>query len=162
MDLKGQIGEWLKSLLDEKSAYLVDVKVLLGGKKIEVFVDTDKGIDIDTCASFSRQLEKHLDGSGLVPENYMLDVSSPGMSNPLKIPRQYKKRIGRTLEVWTTEGTFIEGVLKEADDEHVVLEKQVKEKKKAKKKDTQPETETPQQFKLKYSDIKKALIQLNW
>ena len=161
-DVKEKIAQWLQPILDEKNAYLVDVKVLLGGKKVEVYVDTDTGIDIGTCAELSRHLEQFLDGGGAVPENYTLDVSSPGMTNPLKVPRQYKKRIGRTLEVWLNDGTFVEGVLKAADDNQIVIEKAGKEKKKSKKQDTSATAETPQPISIRHNDIKKALIQLNW
>jgi ribosome maturation factor RimP len=162
MEVKEQIAQWLQPQLDEKDAFLVDVKVLLGGKKLEVYVDTDKGIDILSCAELSRTIEKHLDGAGIVPENYTLDVSSPGMTNPLKVPRQYKKRIGRILEVWQNDGTFTEGILNEATDTNIVLEKVIKEKKKPKKNAPQPEPEIPAVYNIKHSDIKKALIQLNW
>jgi ribosome maturation factor RimP len=162
MEVKEQIAQWLQPHLEEKDAFLVDVKVLLGGKKLEVYVDTNNGVDILTCAEFSRVIEKHLDGTGLVPENYTLDVSSPGMTNPLKVPRQYQKRIGSILEIWLNDGTFIEGKLTDASDTNIVLQKVVKEKKKTKKKDQHPEPETPTVFTIKHSDIKKALIQLNW
>ena len=162
MELKEQIGEWLKPLLEEQNLFLVDVKTA-GKAKIEVFVDGDTGITISQCAEISRFLEKHLDGSGLVSDHYTLDVSSPGMDNPLKVPRQYKKRIGRILEIVKTDGTDIKAELIEADDEKIKLRELVKpEKKKKKGAKPQPKAEKPKEFELKYSDIKKALIQIDW
>ena len=104
------------------------------GVRIEVYVDSDTGIHIDDCAAISRFLEGHLDGSGIVPDNYILEVSSPGMSNPLMLPRQYKKRIGRILEVVKTDGTLIEARLEEADDEKIKLREVLPEKVRANKK----------------------------
>lgn len=159
-EAKEKIEEWLKPALQDETIFLVEVKVLLGGKKIEVFLDTDSGIGIDQCAAISRQLEKNLDESGIVPANYILEVSSPGMTNPLKVPRQFKKRIGRKLEVWTTDGNFVEGNLKTATNEKIEIEKDLKPVKK-KKNEILPE-EKPETVILEYKNIKKALLQLNW
>lgn len=156
--IKSKIEEWLQPLLEEKNFFLVDVKVSMG-KKIEVFVDTDEGIHIDDCALVSRFLESHLDGSGLVPENYILEVSSPGMSNPLKVPRQYKKRIGRKLEVVKTNGEKIEAQLTAADNEKINLLEIVEEKKNRKSKEAPAE---PKQYEIKYADIKRATLVFNF
>jgi ribosome maturation factor RimP len=110
MKLKQKIEDWLNPLLQGMDLYLVDVKIQ-GGKKVEIYADGDKGITIGQCTEISRFLETHLDDSGLVSENYSLDVSSPGMSNPLRIPRQYKKRIGRILEIVKTDGVALEAQL---------------------------------------------------
>ncbi len=131
-DIKEKIEGWLQPVLDEKNLFLVEIKVSLG-KKIEVYLDSDTGIHIDDCAFISRFLEKHLDEGGLVPANYILEVSSPGMSNPLRVPRQYKRRIGRVLEIVKTDGTNLEAQLLEADDEKIKL-KEVKEEPKKKRK----------------------------
>jgi ribosome maturation factor RimP len=163
MELKEQIKEWLAPLLDEQNLYLVDVK-LAGKGKVEIYADGDTGITISQCAEISRFLEKHLDGSGLVSDDYMLDVSSPGMDNPLRVPRQYKKRIGRTLQIVKADGTEVEAQLVSADEEKIVLKPIVKEVKKKKKgpKTEEKEEEAPKDFELKYSEIKKALIKIEW
>lgn len=82
--IKSKLEEWLTPILAAKDFFLVDIKLSLGGKKVEIFADSDTGIQIDECATISRKLEEHLDGSGLIPDNYTLEVSSPGMSNPLR------------------------------------------------------------------------------
>ncbi len=160
--VKQKIATWLKPLLDEKNLYLVDVRISMG-RKIEVFADSDTGITIEECALVSRLIESHLDGSGLVPDNYILEASSPGMSNALKVPRQYKKRIGRVFEIDKTDGTHITAELAEADDEKIKL-REIKEepKKKDKKKGIKKDEEEPKEYILKYSDIKKALLQFKF
>lgn len=147
-------------MLKEKDLYLVDIKQSMS-KKIEVYIDSDAGVGIDECATISRQLEKLIDGSGLLPENYILEVSSPGMSNPLKVPRQYKKRIGRVLEIVKTDGTALEGELLEAGETAIKLREIKAEKKKKDKKNLVPE-EAPKEWTLKYEEIKKALIQFKF
>ena len=132
MELKEQIGEWLNPLIEEMGLFLVDVKAA-NRAKIEVFADGDTGITISQCADISRFLEKHLDGSGLVSDHYTLDVSSPGMDNPLRVPRQYKKRIGRILEIVKTDGTDLQAELLAADDEKIRLKELAKPEKKKKK-----------------------------
>jgi ribosome maturation factor RimP len=162
---KDKIEAWLKPVMEEKNLFLVDVKIS-AGRRIEVYIDSDTGIHIDDCASVSRFLEKHLDGSGMVPPNYILEVSSPGMSNPLKVPRQYKKRLGRVLEVLTNSGATITGSLMEADEEKIKLQ-EVKEDEKGKKnKKNGASINTPEQvakeYVLRYDEIKRAMLQFKF
>ncbi len=159
--IKSKIEEWLAPLLTAKDLFLVDVKLSLGGKKIEVFVDSDEGIHIEECALISRALEANLDGSGLIPENYTLDVSSPGMSNPLRVPRQYKRRIGSILEVVKTNGETLEAELLEANADGIKLKEVLVEKKKKKGKEAEVPA-TPKEYELKYADIKKATLQFKF
>jgi ribosome maturation factor RimP len=161
MELKEQINEWLRPLLEEQNLFLVDVKHS-GKAKVEVFVDGDKGITISQCAEVSRFLEQFLDGSALVSDTYTLDVSSPGMDNPLKVPRQYKKRIGRTLHIITSDGRDIEAELVAADDEKIRLKEIAKPEKKKKGNKAAEKPEPPKEFELKYTEIKKAVIQIDW
>lgn len=159
--VKLKIEEWLAPVLAEKNLFLVDIKISMG-KKIEVYADSDEGIHIDDCAFLSRYIEQYLDGSGLVPDNYILEVSSPGMSNPLRVPRQYKKRIGRTLDIVKTDGQTIQAQLTEVTDDSIRLVEIVEAKKK-KKKPGAAETETaPKEYKLRYDEIKKAVLHFSF
>ncbi len=158
------ITDTITPTLQEKDLFLVEIKVLLGGKKIEVYADSQEGIGIDDCAILSRMIEKVLDGNPIVPENYLLEVSSPGMTNPMKVPRQYLRRIGKVLEVATNDGKNIEAKLLEANDNSILLE-EVKPEKKAAKKGAKAATvkeEEAKKFELKYSDIKKAVVQFKF
>ena len=158
--VKQKIAEWLQPLLAEKNLFLVDVRISMG-RKIEVFADSDTGITIEECALVSRLVESHLDGSGLVPDNYILEASSPGMSNALKVPRQYKKRIGRIFEIDKTDGSHLEAELIAADDEQIKLrDLKVELKKKDIKKGVKEEEQ--KEHVIKYSDIKKAVLQFKF
>lgn len=163
--VKGKIEEWLKPLLEEKNFFLVDVRFSMG-RRIEVYIDSDEGIRIEDCAAISRFLENHLDGSGIVPDNYILEVSSPGMNNPLRVPRQYKKRIGRMLEVVKTDGTLIEARLEEVTDEGIKLREVLPEKSKRQQKlelKTQnSELKTPKEYLVNYDEIKRAVLQFDF
>ena len=101
------------------------VEVLISGKKIPkrvlVIVDGDRGVTIDDCAELSRALSKNLDERALFgDENYLLEVSTPGLDHPLKLKRQYYKNTGRSLKV-TTKERVVEGKLKEVTDDKIVL-----------------------------------------
>lgn len=159
--VKSKIEEWLTPLLEEKNLFLVDIRFSYG-RKIEVYVDSDEGIHIDDCATISRFIEKHLDGSGIVPDNYILEVSSPGMTNPLKVPRQYKKRIGRLLEVVKTDGEKLEAELTAADEQKITLREVVHEQKKKKKAGIEVPKEAPREWSINYTDIKKAVLVFNF
>lgn len=159
MEIKEKITSWITPLLDEQSLFLVDIKVL-GKSKVEVFVDGENGIDILQCTAISRLIEKNLDGSQLVSDSYTLDVSSPGMTNPLKVPQQYFKRIGKVLDIVKLDGTTLEATLQAADQNGITILPITKEKK-TKKKTTEKE-ETVATINLAYADIKKATIQFKW
>lgn len=161
--VKNKIEEWLQPLLTEKNLFLVDIKFSTG-RQIEVYVDSDEGIHISDCVEISRFIEKNLDGSGLAPDNYVLEVSSPGMDNPLRVPRQYKRRIGRVLEVLKNDGTMIEAALIEVTDTGIKLKEVVAEKKKKKSDNKKQQTEEtkPKEYNLTFGEIKRAVLQFKF
>ena len=116
-EIKEKVQTLLIPLLEEHQAYLVDVVVRneRGGKLIQVFVDTDKGVTIDECAIMSRELAGEMDRLNILETAYRLEVSSPGIDKPLTLLRQYQKNIGRTFRVaylragtqTTVEGTLV-------------------------------------------------------
>ena len=72
---------------------------------IKVFLDADLGISIDKCVSYNRALYKEIVESGIFPDgDFSLEVSSPGLEEPLKLRRQYQKNIGRNVEVMLKDG----------------------------------------------------------
>ncbi len=103
-----QIESFVLDLLQEpeyKDFYLLEVKHNPANKKVEVFIDSDTGFSLGAASKINRFLQKKIDESGILGEKYILDVSSPGIGKPLQLERQYKKNIGRTIEVtYTIEG----------------------------------------------------------
>ncbi len=109
--------------------FLVDTKV--AGNKIEVFLDSDDAVTFEKCRKVSRALEAIFDEDGRYGEKYALDVSSAGIGTPLKLIRQYKKNIGRSILINTEDGESIKGKLESVSDSLVnvsVEEKQGKKK----------------------------------
>lgn len=121
VNLETRIREILKDLLEEKSSYLVDLKVVQG-QLVQVFADRDPHITIEDCTWISRGLEKELNKEFPFSDQYVLEVSSPGMDQPLKVLRQYKKCVGREVAVVLTSGVKKSGRLLYADEEKILLE----------------------------------------
>lgn len=124
--LEALIAKWLE---DKPDHFLVEVRIL-PGNKVQVFMDADDGIKIDTCAQISRYLEEYLDEEQPLGEKYILEVSSPGMGRPIQVLRQFNRRIGSELTVWMLDGEKLVGVLKEASESGIVIEEQILQKKK--------------------------------
>lgn len=103
--------------------FLVDIKVA-SSHQISVFIDADQGASIDTLATINRSLYKKIEEAALFGEggNFSLEVSSPGLDEPLKLHRQYVKNIGRQVEVLLNSGIKETGKLKEVAGEGIVLE----------------------------------------
>ena len=152
-----RINTIIEKLIEEKfqeeefqDCFLVDIN--FSGKRLEVFIDSDTSITFKKCQRLSRHLEAYLDESQEITEAYILEVSSPGISRPLKFPRQYIKNIGRKIKIETEEERY-KGRLILADEEKIdiEIEKTVKQgKKKTKVKET---------ISIAYINIKKANIQ---
>jgi ribosome maturation factor RimP len=125
MDLVQEIKAVAQERLTE-GQFLIDVIVTArkGPKKVMVIVDADQGFSIDDCAELSRHLSKILDEKNLIDDNYMLEVTTPGVDFPLKLNRQYKKNIGRMLKIKLREKT-VEGKLILATDDSITLEQEI-------------------------------------
>lgn len=128
MDLKDKLFELAGDLLIDESYFVVEVKVSAGNKKIVVIVDGDEGVDIDKCADLSRKLGEELDA--LIEGSYTLDVTSPGVDQPLQMKRQYVKNTGRPVKVKLSDGNVIKGKLLGVQKDGIEVEdekKKVKE-----------------------------------
>lgn len=112
--------------LTDDSQFIVDVVVKghKGPKKVLVVLDGDRGVTIDDCANLSRELSKAFDDMQLFDESYTLEVSTPGLDQPLKLRRQYHKNIGRRLKLVTQQG-IVEGKLLAVSEEKIALEEEI-------------------------------------
>ncbi len=104
----------IRELVEEKIAgtpnYIVEVAIR-PVNQISVFIDSDEKVSIKDCVAVSKHIESKLDRE---IEDFELEVSSAGADQPLKLVRQYKKRIGRQVEVLKTDGQKITGKLIDA------------------------------------------------
>ena len=116
------VERFLSDLLEESTEiFLVDLQ-MSPANDIKVFLEADNGITIDKCIRINRALYKRIEEELFPDGNFSLEVSSPGVDAPLRLKRQYKKNIGRTVEVVLNDESRIEGKLISADDEQIVLQ----------------------------------------
>ena len=147
------IEQKVMALIDpDPENFLVEVKIR-PGNNIKIFVDADRGMSIDKLAHYNRSLYRQIEESGLFPNNdFSLEISSPGLDEPLKLRRQYLKNIGRHVEIVLKSGIKQEGKLLSATDGEVVIEEEKGTKKK----------KEIIQHSLSYDDIKTTKIQIKW
>ena len=113
------VGEILE---EEPDYFLVDLRIK-PTNNIKVFLDGDSGITIEKCVQVNRKLYKKLEEDAMFPDgDFSLEVSSAGLDEPLKSLRQYKKNIGRPVEVQLQDGSVKEGQLMAVNEEGIVLE----------------------------------------
>ena len=117
-------------LFDEETPFeLIDFlkpDILVKGSKIEIYIDAPNHILIADCIELSRYVESNLDRE---KEDFELQVSSPGATEPFKVIEQYKKYIETKVTVKTKDGGKHLGILKEANINNFVIEETRREKK---------------------------------
>jgi len=146
---KKKITAFVKEQLDE-SMFLVEVTVN-ASNVIKVFIDSFDGLTIDQCVQISRELEQNLDRD---KEDFELQVSSPGLSEPFRVKEQYLKNVGHDVEIVTTEGVKLEGELLDAGDERILLKTAKRERVEGHKK----KQLIVKEHQLKYGEIKSAKV----
>ncbi len=130
MITKAEIVKLVEEKIEGTEYYIVDISVS-SSNQIRVEIDGDKGVKINDCVEISRHIEGNYDRDEV---DFELTVSSAGMDQPFKILRQYQRYVGREVEMKTTQGDKLKGLLISADDKAVVLEVTRKEKIEGKKK----------------------------
>ena len=140
-----KIRQWGKEYCDANDLFLV--KVEQNGDTIEVSADGMENITIDQCSKLSRYIQNKLEEESDVLTKFSFNVSSPGMSNPLILPFQFRKRLGKKLEILTSDGEVLE-----VDEEKIKISQFIPKNKKKK------EEEKNIEHSLYYNQIKKALI----
>jgi ribosome maturation factor RimP len=109
-------------LADHPSHFLVEVRIK-PTNNIKVFIDGDEGVNLGQLIEYNRKLYRQLEESGAYPDgNFSLEVSSPGLDEPLKMFRQYKKNIGRYVDVTMQDLTKSEGKLVDATEDAITIE----------------------------------------
>lgn len=150
MTFKEKVSTLLaEGLVEKPSIFLIDL-IITDAFKVIVTLDGDNGVALQDCIDVSRSLDNNLDRE---EQDFSLEVASVGVGSPLKLIRQYKKNIGRTLIV-KTGAEIIEAELVEANDDFVILSWEAREPKKiGKGKET-----VRKELKLPYGDIKEAIV----
>jgi ribosome maturation factor RimP len=152
MTPQDQILQYIESLLQGTDAFITQYKAL-PGNVFKCFIDADTGFDLKRCVSINRQLRKLIDEAALYPDgNYSLEISSPGIDEPLQNIRQYRRNIGRLVEVQYTNAELkpTTGRIKAVSDDELTLEF------------TDKKSKTTTTNAILFTDIKKATIQIEF
>ena len=168
-----RITELLQPYLNDGHLYVVDTQVVgqPGGRmKVAILLDSDTGITIEECAVISRRLGIVLDETDLFGgAAFTLEVSSPGVDQPLRFPRQYVRNVGRQLAVTLKSGAVLKGKLDSVADDHIVLDIVPAKKPTKKKKGVLPPgdvaDETPEPAgptPVRFSDIQQATVEISF
>lgn len=108
-------------LAEDQSYFCVQIKVK-PTNNIKVFLEGDQGLPIERCTFFNRKLYKAIEDEAWFPEgDFSLEVSSPGVDEPLILQRQYQKNKGRKVLVTMNDGAEKQGVLLEVNENEITL-----------------------------------------
>lgn len=102
--------------------FLVDIKIK-PINNIKIYLDADSGLGIEKCIKINRSLYRIMEEMGIYPEgDFSLEVSSPGIDEPLKLHRQYIKNTGREIEVTLNDETKKTGKLITVNENEIIIE----------------------------------------
>ena len=143
----------IDSFLEAESTYfMVQIKVK-PTNNIKVFLDGDHGLPIEKCTYFNRKLYKAIEEEAWFPEgDFSLEVSSPGVDEPLLLKRQYNKNVGRKVQVTMLDGNMKEGTLITVAEADILVEWTEGKGKKA----------LQQQLLIPFENIKSTIVQIQF
>lgn len=100
-EIEQHCTELVTPIIEENNFELVDVEYVKEGADfyLRVYADKEGGINIDDCVLISRALEAKLDEEDRIKDAYILEVSSPGLTRPLKKDKDFKRSIGKLVEI---------------------------------------------------------------
>jgi ribosome maturation factor RimP len=96
-----RVGEMAEALLQAAGMNLVDLDYRKEGRRwvLRVFIDKERGVTVDDCATVSRELGDLLDAKDVIPDAYILEVSSPGLNRRVRKKEDFSRFAGRRVEV---------------------------------------------------------------
>ena len=116
--LKERVKELLDEAFEEYNSLFLIEYTITGANEIRVIIDGDEGVTVQDCMNVSRKVEHNLDRES---EDFSLEVASAGATEPLVNIRQYRKNVGRDLEVKLSDGSKMTGTLESASDFGILL-----------------------------------------
>ena len=147
-----QIADFIDQILEGSDCFLVEYKVK-PTNNYKIFIDSDSGFTLEKAISINRRIRKQVEEAALYPDgDFSLEVSSPGIDEPLKLHRQYIKNTGRNVEVVLNDGTKKEGKLSAVSENEIMLEYTERKGKKA----------VLIQLPVAFSDIKQTKVQIKF
>ncbi len=117
------ILSFIEESLFDTDCFLVNFNVK-PTNNYKVYIDSDSGFSLDKSIKINRFLRKKIEDANIHPDgNFSLEVSSPGVDVPLVLVRQYKKNIGRTIEIdfIDKDRKSVKGELLNVEDNHIYI-----------------------------------------
>jgi len=150
---KNQIEKMVQEALRESDRFLVQIKVSKDNV-IHIVIDSDTAVGIEHCIELSRYVEGRLDRE---KEDFELNVLSSGLDHPFYLLRQYRKFIGKPIQLLMQDDKKVKGTLLEAEESYIVLQEEIeiKQKKKIMKK-------VGEKLQIPMSEIKQAKAVINF
>ena len=122
-----RVRELIQPLLSSRGVELVELSAHPGGGRLTLrcLVDTARGVRLDELSGLNRSIGAVLEEHDVIPDRYLLEVSSPGLDRPLKTGTDFERVIGRRVRVLTADPLDARqehhGEVLSANDEAVVL-----------------------------------------
>jgi ribosome maturation factor RimP len=155
MEFRAQIEQLLNDFLAEREdLFLIDIK-FSATDHIRVILDGDHGVSLQDCLDASRAIEFNMDRD---EHDFSMEVMSAGLSEPLNSPRQYRKNVGRSLELVMNDASEIEGELIKVEEDSITLLLKYRKPKEIGK----GKMDVVEEKEFLYSDIKKALVAIQF
>ncbi|MGB3591857.1 MAG: ribosome assembly cofactor RimP [Nonlabens sp.] len=149
--LKERVDDLLSQAFEERQdLFLIDCTIG-SANNINVVIDGDEGVKLSDCIFISRAVEHNLDRDEI---DFSIEVTSAGAATPLQLPRQYKRNVGRTLQVESVDGVLETGELSQVSDDGVLIKWKAREPKPIGKGKHTVEKE----WSLTYEEIKQAKV----
>ena len=155
MEFKKKIERLLEDFLENREdLFLIDLKIS-ANDDVTIILDGDEGVTLQDCLDASRAVEFNMDREA---HDFSLQVMSAGLSEPLSRPRQFKKNIGRPLEIILLNDIRIEGELTKVEEDSITLLLRYRKPKEVGKGKIDVEEEKI----IHFQDIKKALVTIKF
>lgn len=100
-DYENMTETLIMPLIQANHLELVDVEWVKEGSVyyLRVYIDKEGGVTVDDCEVISRAFGDILDEKDYISENYVFEVSSPGLDRPLKKEKDFARSIGKEVEI---------------------------------------------------------------
>lgn len=132
-DYESKTEELVQPIVEGNQFELVDVEYVKEGSNwyLRIYIDKPGGITIDDCEMVSRAFSDILDENDYIEDSYILEVSSPGLSRPLKKDKDFNRNIGKEVEIKLFKSMDkrkdFDGILKAYDADTVTIDEDGKE-----------------------------------
>ena len=129
-DIEKRTEELVLPIVEEQGFELVDVEYVKEGGTmyLRAYIDKPGGIAVNDCETVSRALSDLLDKEDYIADSYILEVSSPGLGRPLKKEKDFKRSVGKAVEIRLYRAVDrkkeFEGILTAYDDHSVTIEQE--------------------------------------